>query len=130
LGIVNVLQDMKKIFGKIGIYAIWGLIIILSLSVIQNVSRNAQINAQIQAEKAKLAKIQADNDKLTQELTQTQNPNFIEKEVRDELGLGKAGEAIVVLPDADTLRKLAPQTTIEVDTLPDPNWVKWEKLFF
>jgi cell division protein FtsB len=121
---------MKKIFGKIGIYAIWGLIIILALSVSKNIERDAQINDQIQTEKAKLGKIQTDNNKLTQELAQTQNPNFIEKEVRDELGLGKEGEAIVVLPDADILRKLAPQMPSEVDTLPDPNWVKWEKLFF
>jgi cell division protein FtsB len=121
---------MKKIFGKIGIYAIWGLIIILSLSVVQNVSRNAQISDQIQSEKAKLAKIQEDNNKLTQELAQTQSPDFIEKEVRDELGLGKAGEAMVVLPDDDTLRKLAPPVVTETDTLPDPNWLKWKKLFF
>jgi cell division protein FtsB len=130
LGIVNVLQGMKKILGKIGVYAIWGLILILALSVARNVSRDAQINAQIKAEKAKLAKIQADNNKLIQELTQTQNPNFIEKEVRDKLGLGKTGEAMVVLPDEETLRKLAPQMPVEIDTLPDPNWGKWEKLFF
>ena len=93
-------------------------------------SRTTQINSQIQAEKAKLAKIQADNNKLTEELALTQNPNFIEKQVRDKLGLGKEGEAIVVLPDAEVLRKLAPQRQSEVDILPDPNWKKWAKLFF
>jgi len=130
LGIVNVLQGMKKFLGKIAGYAVWGLILILALSVARNVSRDAQVNAQIQTEKAKLAKIQADNNKLIQELAQTQNPNFIEKEVRDKLGLGKTGEAMVVLPDEDVLRKLAPQMPVEVDSLPDPNWVKWEKMFF
>ena len=130
MGIVNVLQGMKKFLGKIAGYAVWGLILILALSVARNVSRDAQVNAQIQTEKAKLAKIQADNNKLIQELAQTQNPNFIEKEVRDKLGLGKTGEAMVVLPDEDVLRKLAPQMPVEVDSLPDPNWVKWEKMFF
>lgn len=121
---------MQKIIGKLGIYAIWGLIIILSLSLIRNISRDKQINAQIQAEKSKLAKIQAYNKKLESDLAQAQNPNFIEKAVRDKLGLGKAGEAMVVLPDDEVLRKLAPQMPAEVDTLPDPNWVKWKKLFF
>jgi len=121
---------MKKILGKIGIYAIWGLILILVLSVARNVSRDVQVGKQIQAEKAKIAKMQADNQKLEEELTQTQNPSFIEKEVRDKLGLGKTGEAIVVLPDEDTLRNLAPQMPVEINTLPDPNWVKWKKLFF
>lgn len=121
---------MKKFLGKIAGFAVWGLILILALSVARGINRNAQINTQIEAEKAKLAKIQAENSKLAQEIAQTQSPDFIEKEVRDKLGLGKAGEATVVLPDDDTLRKLAPQMPVEIDTLPDPNWVRWEKLFF
>lgn len=121
---------MKKILEKIAGYVVWGLILILVVSVFRNIGRTNQIKSQIQAEKTKLAKIQADNDKLVKELAQTQNPNFIEKEVRDKLGLGKEGEAIVVLPDSEVLRKLAPQIPSEVDTLPDPNWVKWKKLFF
>lgn len=129
-GIVNVLQDMRKIIEKIAIYAILGLIVILALSVVGSFQRATQISSQIQAEKAKLAKIQEDNNKLRQQLVQTQKPDFIEKEVRDKLGLGKEGEAIVVLPDADTLRKLAPEAQVEADTLPDPNWKKWERLFF
>ena len=128
--IVNILQGMKTILNKVGGYAIWVLIVILSLSVFKSFGRTAQIKAQIEAEKAKLAKIQAENNKLQEELVQTQNPNFIEKEVRNKLGLGKQGEAIVVLPDADILRNLAPKKVVEVDTLPDPNWKKWEKLFF
>lgn len=102
---------------------------ILALSIINNAGRNAQINAQIQAEKDKLAKIQADNSKLQSQLTQTQSPDFIEKQVRDKLGLGLPNEATVVLPDDDTLRKLAPQMPTEQNVLPDPDWKKWEKLF-
>ncbi len=121
---------MKKIATKISGYAILGLMLILAFSVFKNSSRRSLISAQIEGEKAKLVKIQADNTKIQDELAQAQNPNFIEQEVRDKLGLGKAGEAIVVLPDAEILRKLAPQMPKEDDTLPDPNWKKWEKLFF
>ncbi|HKB88096.1 MAG TPA: septum formation initiator family protein [Patescibacteria group bacterium] len=121
---------MKRIFNKLGGYAIWLLILLLTVSVIKSIKRTAQIHVQIESEKAKLAKIQADNNKLSAELAQTQNPNFIERQVRDKLGLGKINEAIVVLPDAETLRKLAPYMEVVADTLPDPNWKKWEKLFF
>lgn len=121
---------MKKIIEKIAGYAIWGLIILLTISVFRNLGRSGQIKDQIQAEKAKLVKIQADNDILLNELAQAQNPNFIEKEIRNKLGLGKEGEATVVLPDTETLKKLAPKISSLVDTLPDPNWVKWKKLFF
>ena len=121
---------MKKIIEKITGFVIWGLIILLVISVFRNIERTTRIKNQIEAEKAKLAKIQEDNDKLVNELAQIQTSNFIEKEIRNKLGLGKEGEAIVVLPDAETLKKLAPQMPINSNTLPDPNWVKWKKLFF
>lgn len=121
---------MKKIIEKITGFIIWGLIILLAISVFRNIERTIRIKNQIEAEKTKLAKIQAENDKLVEELAQTQTSNFIEKEVRNKLGLGKEGEAIVVLPDSEILKKLAPQIPTYSDTLPDPNWVKWKKLFF
>lgn len=130
MGIVNTLQGMKKTGSKIIVFAIWGLIATLSLTLVKNVVRTNQIHKQIQGERAKLAKIQADNDKLAAEVVQTQSADFVEKEMRNKLGLGKTGEAIVVLPDIEMLRKLAPQISVEVDVLPDPNWKKWLKLFF
>ena len=117
---------MSKIAG----YVVWVFIILLSLSVAKNLNRSSQINNQIKAEKTKLAKIEADNKNLQEQLFETQSSDFIEKEVRDKLGLSKPGEAIVVLPDADSLRQLAPKMQVEEDTLPPPNWKKWESLFF
>ena len=121
---------MKNTGSKIIIFAIWGLILMLSVTLVKNVVRTNQIRAQIQAERDKIAKIQADNNKLEAEVAQTQSADFIEREMRNKLGLGKLGEAIVVLPDPDVLRKLAPMIPVEVDSLPDPNWKKWMKLFF
>jgi len=130
LVIVNTLQGMKNLGSKIAGWVIWILIALLGIALVKDIQRSYQIKEQVQAEKDKVVGIQAENNKLMAELTQTQNPDFIEKEIRNQLGLGKAGEAIVVLPDDDTLKKLAPQVTVEADTLPPPNWEKWEKLFF
>ena len=130
LVIVNTLQGMKNLGSKIAGWVIWILIALLGIALVSDIQRVNQIKAQVQAEKAKVAGIQAQNNKLMTELTQTQNPDFIEKEIRNQLGLGKTGEAVVVLPDDDTLRKLAPQVPVEADTLPPPDWKKWEKLFF
>jgi cell division protein FtsB len=120
---------MKKTGSKILFYSIFGLILMLSVTLVKNVIRTNQIREQIEAEKVKIAKIQAENDKLASEVAQTQSAEFIEREMRNKLGLGKEGEAVVVLPDSDVLRKLAPVIPVEVDTLPDPNWRKWLKLF-
>lgn len=122
-------ENIKKILNKITAYAIWALIIILSFSLIKNISAASQIKSDIAGEEAKIKKMQEDNDKLAAEIAETQSQNFIEKQIRDKLGLVREGEAIVVLPDEETLKKLAPQIPEEKDSLPDPNWKKWLKLF-
>lgn len=128
--IVNTLQGMKNLMRKAGGWAVWGLILLLVLNLAKDVGRARDIDEQINDEKLKLAKIEAENKRLELELARAQSENFIEKQVRDKLGLGREGEAIVVLPDAETLRKLAPVIKTEEVKLPDPNWLKWKKLFF
>ncbi len=120
---------MRNIATKITGYAIWGLILILSVTLLKNIGHTKDVQKQIEAEKAKIEKIETDNQKLIAQITETQSPQFIEKQVRDKLGLGREGEAVVVLPDEDTLRKLAPKIPQDEDTLPDPTWKKWLNLF-
>ena len=123
-------KSVKEFFGRVWGYAVWVLILILAVSVIRNVRKAISIRSEIAREQAKVDKIKEQNARLEREIAQTQSETFIEKQVRDKLGLVKEGEAIVVLPDEETLRKLAPQIPMEEDTLPDPNWKKWLKLFF
>lgn len=116
---------MRKIIG----IATWVLIIILLISTAKNLQKVAGIRSAVQAEKAKVEKMKEENAALQAQITQIQSPEFIEGQIRNKLGLVKPGEAIVVLPDADILRKLAPQMPVDVETLPDPNWKKWIHLF-
>lgn len=111
------------------VYALCGLIIVLSITLFKDIKRAKEIKVQIEAEKTKLAKIQAENDKLEAEIARAQSPEFVEKEVRDKLGLAREGEAVVVLPDKDILKKLAPLFPLETESLPDPTWKKWVNLF-
>jgi len=115
----------KKLFGL----AIWILALLLLISTVKNIKKVADINSAVRTEKAKVEKMQEENVQIAAQIAQTQGDAYIEKQIRDKLGLAKAGEAIVVLPDVDTLRKLAPQIPVEENTLPDPNWKKWIKLF-
>lgn len=120
---------MNKIISKISIWAIWVLIVILTFSLIKNLGRVKQGNQALNEEKDRIEKIKKDNESLKNQITKSKSPEFIEKEVRDKLGLVKPGEAIVVLPDEQILKSLAPQDTTEPDTLPDPTWKRWLKLF-
>lgn len=127
---------MKKILEKVKIkaktllgLAAWVLALFLLISTIRNIGRVRSINSAVQAEKDKVEKMKEENAALEAQIAETQGSAFIEKQIRDKLGLAKEGEAIVVLPDAEILKKLAPQTPVEQNSLPDPNWRKWVKLF-
>ena len=109
--------------------ATWILALFLLVSTIRNIGRVRSINSAVQDEKNKVEKMKEENAALEVQIAQTQGSAFIEKQIRDKLGLAKEGEAIVVLPDAEILKKLAPQMPVEQDSLPDPNWRKWLKLF-
>jgi cell division protein FtsB len=115
----------KKLIG----IGIWILIVILLASTVKNLGKVAGIKSAVQVEKVKIEKMKEENAKLQAQITQIQSPEFIESQIRNKLGLVKTGEAMVILPDAETLRKLAPQMPVEENTLPDPNWKKWIKLF-
>jgi cell division protein FtsB len=115
----------KKLFGL----AAWVLALFLLISTVRNIARVRAINSLVQDEKNKVEQMKAENAKLQAQIAQTQGEAFIEKQIRDKLGFAKAGEAIVVLPDVAILRKLAPQVPVEENSLPDPNWKKWLKLF-
>jgi cell division protein FtsB len=122
-------KKIGEFFGRVWGYAVWVLILVLAVSVVKNVKKAASIRGEVALEQAKVDKIKEENAKLEEEIAQTTSETFIEKQVRDKLGLVKEGEAIVVLPDEDTLRALAPQIPQDSDTLPDPNWKKWIQLF-
>ena len=111
-------------------YLAWFMVLILLVSTVKNVNRVFTIRREVLEERQKVEKMQNDNAKLQSQVAEAQGTEFIEKQIRDKLGLTKAGEAIVVLPDESIIRSLAPPLTTSNDVLPDPNWVKWKKLFF
>ena len=63
------------------------------------------------------------NEELKKILKSVQSPEFIEKQAREKLNMGKRGEVVVVLPKTENQRP-----KIENEEL--PNWQKWYKLFF
>ena len=116
----------KSILG----YAIWGLVLIFSISTVRNINRVISIKNQVEVERQKVERMQAENAKIQAQINEAQGSDFIEKQIRDKLGLSKSGESIVVLPDEEIVKGFAPPKTNGEEFLPDPNWLKWKKLFF
>lgn len=104
--------------------------VFLAFSLAKNLLKVYDIRKSIEKEKEKVIKLRQEQERLKSETAKLQGSEFIEKQLRDKLGLAKPGEIVLVLPDEDVLRKLAPQIPQEEETLPDPNWRRWFKLFF
>ncbi len=117
---------LKKFLG----YATLGLVALLLISTVKNVNRVINIRKQVEVERERVEKMQAENVKLQAQIAEAQGSDFIDKQIRNKLGLTKEGETIVILPDESILKSLAPALVIDEETLPDPNWLKWKKLFF
>lgn len=121
---------IKPKFKKLLSYAVWVLLALFLVSIVRNINRVVSINRQVEEEKEKISKMQEDNKELAARITEAQSSEFIESQIRNKLGYTKPDETIVIMPDESIVKSLAPPETTVQASLPDPNWVKWKKLFF
>jgi len=108
---------------------IFGGILVLSVSLVRGINK-ARLASQT------IERAQKDNDKLQQEITKlrddlknTQSEEFIERQLRDGLGMAQKGEVIIVMPDEEYVRSLAPKMETEEIEAEKPNWQKWVEVF-
>ena len=119
----------KKLVNIIGFAALLILLVILISSFIKSIKRIREGDVLIEKTKTKLEKLDEENRKLEDQLKITQSEEFMEKQLRNKLGLAKEGEIVLVLPDNETLKKLAPVIPSEEEVTLKPNWRKWIDLF-
>ena len=103
--------------------------VLLTLSLARNVVRILRAGQRVEEAQERVEKLKEENEELKKRLETVGSEEYIEKQLRDNLGLAKGEEIIIVLPDEETLRALAPRSQEEQDVLPDANWKKWMKLF-
>jgi len=98
-----------------------GLVVIVRQ--LGSVWRLVKAGDRIKQAKTELSQLESDNLQLKQRLAQIDSPEFIEKEARDKLGLGREGETILILPEqsSDQKEDLASDSR--------PNWKQWWDLY-
>lgn len=123
----------EKLKEKLRVYSNYLLIFIFLLmfvSLIRNILRVVESNKRIEKAQNQVEKLKKENEELEEKLAVTKSEEYIEKQLRDKLGLAKEGEIVIVLPDEKILETFAPSLEEEEETLPDPNWKKWLKMFY
>jgi cell division protein FtsB len=122
-------QHITGYFKKVVGYGMLVLFIFMGVAVIRNIGKVASIRGEVSKEREKIERLKVENEELQKRIAQTQSDEFVERQIRDKLGLIREGEIVVVLPDEGLLRSFSPKINIDEDSLPDPNWKKWLKLF-
>ncbi len=111
-------------------YILLFLAFLFIVSLIRNILRINQANKEILEAEKIVDEAIAENNELKVKVEELRSPEFQEVQLRDKLDLAKEGEIVVVLPDEEILRKLAPKRIEEENILPDPTWRRWLKLFY
>lgn len=105
------------------------LFLVLLASLFKNIERNKNANALINRTASKLEQAKKEQDELQKQLEMVQSQTYVEEQLRDKLGLARENEVVLVLPEAEVLRKLSPELPRDEEFKPKPNWQKWLDLF-
>ena len=119
----------SKIVNIMGLVASLLIFVILVSSLVKSVRRIQVGDTVIEKTKVKIGKAEEENKRLEEQLKIVQSEEYLEKQLRDKLGLAKEGEIILVLPEADIVRKLSPQIPEEEEVKPKTNFQKWLEMF-
>lgn len=79
---------------------------------------------------AVLKRLEVENKRLQGELEYAQSGEFIEKEARNRLGLGREGEEVVLIRPITKSDQSDQSKTEEKQKEDLSNWKKWWRLFF
>lgn len=105
------------------------IVLVLFVSLLRSYANFRNSNMEIASTQKKVDDLVNENKSLDERLNEVKSQEYIEKELRDKLGLAKENEIVVVLPAEDVLKKYAPEIDDQQELPPDPNWKKWARLF-
>ncbi|TSC85339.1 MAG: septum formation initiator [Microgenomates group bacterium Gr01-1014_16] len=104
-------------------WIIIGLGSLLAVRTGVNVWRLYKAGDRVGEARKELAETQAEQEQLKSRLEYVQSEEFIEREAREKLGLGKPGEEVVIVPTP--IRNQ--ESGIKIQD--EPNWRKWWRLY-
>lgn len=108
-----------------------GVIILLSLviaySLLGQITDALRSGDRLSSQAEAVYKLEAKNRQLKKRLSEVQSAEFIEQQARNKLGLGRAGETIVIIPEDKLKSLMGASQSAEVRL---PNWLGWLRVFF
>lgn len=103
------------------------LVLVIAYNLLNQITDALRSSDRLSAQAETVYKLEDKNRQLKKKLTQIQSAQFIEEQARDKLGLGKAGETTVIIPEEKLKSVLEASQSAEIRL---PNWLGWLKVFF
>ena len=113
---------------KVIIGAIIAIVLVIAFNLVTQIINTIKSGDRLSVQAEIVYSLEAKNRELKKKLTQIQSPQFIEEQARDKLGLSKAGETIVVIPEEKLKQILGASNSAQIIRF--PNWLGWFKVFF
>lgn len=116
-------MKLKLPFNWIWIVVILGLwVMVRQVTSIIKLYRSGDKMKEAQAE---VSQLDAQKAELEKKLASVDNPEYVERQLRDKLGYGKAGETVLILPHQEIAINQSPI----VNKTTEPNWKQWWDLY-
>ncbi|BCX14376.1 MAG: hypothetical protein KatS3mg088_059 [Patescibacteria group bacterium] len=108
-------------------------LLILSILIIgaffRNFSKLKKAKEKIAEKEREINDLKKKNEEIKNRLKEISSDSYIEKQLRDSLGMSKEGEKVVVLPDEETLKSFVPNIYTKEEVTEQTNWKKWLDFF-
>ncbi len=117
---------MKRLILTIKIILL-AFLVILILGQIRTISGLSGKKSLVTNRQTELSKLKNEHEILRRKEEDTKTKEYVEREARNKLGMGKVGETIILLPDDDSSSSGKPTTIIQDFR---PIWQQWLELFF
>lgn len=117
----------SRLFLIIGV----AILVLFSVSLGKEVIRRYEVNKEIQTLEKEVAELEKQNTELADLIQYLNTNSFREKEARTKLGMAKAGEKVVVIPNVEVAEETAAELVGAPDNVEElSNPERWFAYFF
>jgi hypothetical protein len=99
---------------------------VMAVKTSENVMRLWKAGKGVENTRIKVKEAEKENESLKKRLFEVRSDDFVEREARDKLGMGKEGEMILILPEMNKLEASSAKDSEERQE----TWRKWWNLYF
>lgn len=105
----------------------FGFLLVVVFNFVTTVRRLSRVRQEIGELRENVTKLEQERNRLLAVKSEVEKDEFIEKEAREKLGVGREGETILVLPNEKIINQQLP--VADKGDRRVENWQKWLEVF-